>query len=302
MKKEKIILSFSICLIAFAIMIIFLTVVMDFMNITQYFSFTNNYDWLSIIGAIVGGLIGAVGTFLGIYFTLKSEQEENEKRQIEERKRDGYSHLIYSDEPLCITLSLDSRTSIGNIIEYYNVLVDEDTNIDYSYFCDIELSFVNMNNNYPSGAKINNMIIIYKEDVTKKERCYKELVDLKAYNPEYKFLTIKNQKNIAFITKCLIGEKLLESFKKDLRESKNIDIKADIEFINPYGVTTKGSFTANLIQEDVESLGEKEIIGSNKLKIKYKALNTYFIINEIGYCEDNISNWKSKDITMTEKN
>ena len=57
-----------------------LTMVLDFTNITQYFPFSHNYDWISFGGSFLGGIIGGLATFGGVYFSLKSQKEADDEK------------------------------------------------------------------------------------------------------------------------------------------------------------------------------------------------------------------------------
>ena len=66
----RIIVIFSIIII----ILLLATVLLDYFNIRNIFPFnqlTSQYDWFGIIGAIIGGLIGAVSTYIGIALTIK---------------------------------------------------------------------------------------------------------------------------------------------------------------------------------------------------------------------------------------
>lgn len=109
----RIIVIFSITIIA----LLLATILLDYLNIRNIFPFnhlTSQYDWFGIIGAIIGGLIGAVSTYIGIALTIKNEREVNKKKDIEERKRVGYSYLTLSDYPLTLKIALDSILT-GNL-------------------------------------------------------------------------------------------------------------------------------------------------------------------------------------------
>lgn len=67
-------------LIGFAVLVILLTMVLDFTNITQYFPFSHNYDWISFGGSFLGGIIGGLATFGGVYFSLKSQKEADDEK------------------------------------------------------------------------------------------------------------------------------------------------------------------------------------------------------------------------------
>lgn len=75
----KIIKIVSIVIVIILLIIIFL----DYFNIRSIFPFnqlTIQYDWLGVVAAIIGGLLSAVGTYIGIILTLENERENNEKK------------------------------------------------------------------------------------------------------------------------------------------------------------------------------------------------------------------------------
>ena len=98
MNKNQSITKIIKILIIIIIILMLVIVFLDYINIRNIFpfgQFTSQYDWFGIIGAIIGGLIGGLSTYIGIYFTIKNEQEENRKRDIDDRKRKGYSKASY---------------------------------------------------------------------------------------------------------------------------------------------------------------------------------------------------------------
>lgn len=154
----KIIKIVSIVIVIILLIIIFL----DYFNIRSIFPFnqlTIQYDWLGVVAAIIGGLLSAVGTYIGIILTLENERENNEKKDIEERKRNGYSYLTFTNNPIILTISLDSI--IWQLNDKQNILIGTNVRVGGNNYLDIELNFKNLNNNYPSAALIEDMLIQY---------------------------------------------------------------------------------------------------------------------------------------------
>lgn len=280
----RIIVLFSIIIIV----LLLATVLLDYLNIRNIFpfnQFTSQYDWLGIIGAIIGGLIGAVSTYIGIALTIKNEREVNEKKDIEERKRLGYSYLTLSDYPLTLKIALDSILT-GNLEQNQNVLIGENVDIVGANYFDIELNFKNINNNYPTAVMVDDIEIAFDSEVENNIKMYKKILRLYGYKKVYSPLTVKNNEIIAFESRALINKKQLEEIKIYLLNSQFIDITANVNFINANGVVTSGKFSANLIKDNNEKLGSSKRLGSNKEKIKYKAENTYLIMKNIDYYEN----------------
>ena len=94
-----------------------------------------------------------MSTYIGVYFTIKNEQEENRKRDIDDRKRKGYSYLTFTDSPLTLTIAIDS-VSTGILDQTQNILMGEDVKVDGANYLDIELNFKNLNDNYPTAVMI----------------------------------------------------------------------------------------------------------------------------------------------------
>lgn len=280
----KIIVLFSIIIIV----LLLATVLLDYLNIRNIFlfnQFTSQYDWFGIIGAIIGGLIGAVSTYIGIALTIKNEREVNEKKDIEERKRLGYSYLTLSDYPLTLKIALDSILT-GNLEQNQNVLIGENVDVVGANYFDIELNFKNINNNYPTAVMVDDIEIAFDSEVENNIKMYKKILRLYGYKKVYSPLTVKNNEFIAFESRALINKKQLEDIKIYLLNSQFIDITANVNFINANGVVTSGKFSANLIKDNNVKLGSSKRVGSNKEKINYKAENTYLILKNIAYCEN----------------
>ena len=285
--SKSIMLLIIIFIIIIAILI-FATIVLDYINIRNIFpldQFTSQYDWFGIIGAIVGGLIGGLSTYIGIYFTIKNEQEENRKIDIDDRKRKGYSYLTFTDSPLTLTIAIDS-VSTGNLDQTQNILMGKDVKVNGANYLDIELNFKNLNDNYPTAVIFNDVLISYNSEVKDNQKKYKEILHLSSYQKEYKPLTIINDGIVVFSSRALVSNKQMDNIKQYLLYSPYIDIIANISFINANGVVTTGRFWANLIKVDSMKIGNDNCLGSNKEKMNYKAENTYLMIENVDYCED----------------
>ena len=280
----RIIVIFSIIII----ILLLATVLLDYFNLRNIFPFnqlTSQYDWFGIIGAIIGGLIGAVSTYIGIALTIKNEREVNEKKDIEERKRLGYSYLTLSDSPLTLKIALDSILT-GNLEQNHNVLIGENVDIVGANYFDIEFNFKNINNNYPTAVMIDDIEIVYDSEVENNIKMYRKNLHLYGYKKVYSPITVKNNEIVAFESRALINKEQLENIKTYLLTSQFIDIITNVNFINANGVVTSGKFSANLIKDNNVKLGSSKRLGSNKEKIKYKAENTYLILKNIDYCEN----------------
>lgn len=280
----RIIVIFSITIIA----LLLATILLDYLNIRNIFQFnqlTSQYDWFGIIGAIIGGLIGAVSTYIGIALTIKNEREVNKKKDIEERKRVGYSYLTLSDYPLTLKIALDSILT-GNLDQNQNTLIAENVNVVGANYFDIELNFKNINNNYPTAVMIDDVEIMFDSKIENNIKIYKKILHLYGYKKVYNPLTVKNSEIIAFESRALINDKQLEDLKIHLLDSQFIDIITNINFINANGVVTSGKFSANLIKDNNVKIGSSECLGSNKVKLNYKAENTYLILKNVDYCEN----------------
>lgn len=285
---NKSIIKIMIIFIFFIAILILAIVVLDYINIRNIFpfdQFTSQYDWFGIIGAIVGGLIGGVSTYIGIYFTIKNEQEENRKRDIDDRKRKGYSYLTFTDNPMTLTIAIDS-VSTGIFDQTQNILMGKDVNVNGANYIDIELNFKNLNNNYPTAVIFNDSLISYNSEAKDNQKKYKEILHLSSYQKKYKPLTIMNDGIVAFSSRALVSKKEMKNVKQYLLKSQFIDIIANISFINANGVVTTGRFSANLIKENNTKIGNDNCLGSNKVKMNYKAENTYLMIENIDYCEE----------------
>lgn len=284
--KSKSIMPIIISFIIIIAILILVTVVLDYINIRNIFpldQFTSQYDWFGIIGAIVGGLIGGLSTYIGIYFTIKNEQEENRKRDIDDRKRKGYSYLTFTDSPLTLIIAIDS-VSTENLDQTQNILMGKDVKVNGANYFDIELNFKNLNDNYPTAVILNNMEILYDAEVKDNRKIYKETLFLSCSNKEYKPLTMMNDGIVAFLSRALVNNKQMDNIKQYLLNSRFIDIMANISFNNANGVVTTGRFSANLIKENNTKIGNDNCLGSNKEKMNYKAENTYLMIENVDYC------------------
>lgn len=79
MKLKKNIL---LLVIVFIVIVLFF-ILLDLFNIRKFISFTDNYDWLGFMGAFLGSVIGGLITYLGVYLSLKyQENADNEKNRL----------------------------------------------------------------------------------------------------------------------------------------------------------------------------------------------------------------------------
>jgi hypothetical protein len=74
----------GIVLLAIAVMLLAL-VAMDILGVRQVLPLTIHYDWLAFLGALVGGIVGGLFTFGGVYFTLRHQRETDQERRESER-------------------------------------------------------------------------------------------------------------------------------------------------------------------------------------------------------------------------
>ncbi len=279
---RKLIIIFGIITISILLLILFF----DFININNYIPFTRDFDWLNLLGAIVGGLIGSIGTFLGIYLTIENERENNKKKEVDEKKRNGYSYITFSENPIKIKVHLDSNTGIQNSGDYYSMLIGENVNAELTKFIDLEFEFLNLNSNIASGVMVNKVTLLFSDEDIDNRTSYKNYIDLYKYDDKYKKITIKGKDIFGFSSRALINDETLDKIKKQLISSNKMDIIADVSFINPNGIITRGNFRANLKLRSTKKEGSDKNIGSNKIINTYNANNTYLTIEEIIYVEN----------------
>ena len=286
--SEKTIMRIIIIFGIITTILLIMVILLDCFNITQYFPFnqlTNKYDWLSIIGAIIGGLIGAIGTYIGIQLTIKNEREESHNREINERKRTGYSYLTFTDSPVTIKISFDSELT-GLLDKNQNLLIGENVDVVGANYFDIELNFQNLNNNYPTAVMIEELELVYGSKIIDNNKQYEKFLNLYGYQKGYKPITVKNTNVVAFKSLAMINQKQLNDLEKYLINSEFIDVIVSIKFINANGIITEGKYSANLIKKNNIKLGNERNRGSNKVKIFYGAVNTYLIVEDIDYMEE----------------
>ena len=267
MKKNSLIV-FSLIIIVLLI----ICVVFDFINITYYLPFTKNYDWLGVFSAIIGGLIGGLFTFLSISISIDNEKKANEERLIEEKKQKGYSYLVFDNKPIKIKIPMDSFINLKFLEKNINIVIADNVIADNANYIEFELSFKNMNSNYPSAAVVHKLNLLYDSFESENKTSYRKNIEFNHFSTSYKPITLKNGNKVAFKCIALINSNQLEDIKENLVNSNKIDILVDIAFANPNNVITQGKFRSNLLKID-----------SNEIYNEYNSINTYFDIDKIDY-------------------
>lgn len=283
---EKFIKKYVIFLCSFILLVIGETVIFDFIGITKYFPFTRNYDWLNIISAVIGGLLGGLFTFLGVFLSIKNEKENNKKRLIEEKKQDGYSYLVFDNNPAKISVALDSLINVSEIEDITNIVISKNVKADCTQYIEFELAFKNINMNFPSAVEVNKIILLYNSCEKDNKTIFNNIIEFCGYLTSYKPITLKNDNIVAFKCIALINANQLKNIQKNLIDSKRVDIIANISFLNPNNVVTTGKFSTNLQKNNHKEIGNKDINGSNKICIEYSSITNYFIIDKIEYIEN----------------
>ena len=144
MKESKWLGIYIIITLLIILAIILCVIYLDLININKYLCFSKSYDWLGFIGAIVGGLVSAVVTFLSLYISFNHERKIRENEDKNNSKREGYSYATLVEKPLEIVISEDSITSLDNIKDYYCILYGENVMANMSNYIDIILSLKNI--------------------------------------------------------------------------------------------------------------------------------------------------------------
>ncbi len=134
--KEHKMRKYIVWTIVLVILLTALLIVADVFNITKYIPLSSNYDWLSYIGALIGGLIGAFVTIGGIYITIKHERKlDQEKSRIENMPLFEYKIRYNSEDfdnsqgqlagEIISHINLEGASYDGeNVIEWhYNLLI-----------------------------------------------------------------------------------------------------------------------------------------------------------------------------------
>lgn len=286
MKESKWLGIYIIITLLIILAIILCVIYLDLININKYLCFSKSYDWLGFIGAIVGGLVSAVVTFLSLYISFNHERKIRENEDKNNSKREGYSYATLVEKPLEIVISEDSITSLDNIKDYYCILYGENVMANMSNYIDIILSLKNINKNYPSGAILKKINLIFNPKIINNNIIYKDSISLTGIDTKYKKLTLRNSEEFSFCSRALINNNDLKLIVDKLVNSDTIDIKAEIDLVNPNGVITSASYSANLILEKTNKKGAKNILGSNKIILKYNSENTYLMINKIDYIDE----------------
>lgn len=262
-------------------------IVTDFIDITKYLPFTKNYDWLNVVSAVIGGLIGGLFTFLGISLSIKNERKNNQERLIEDKKQNGYSYLVFDNNPIKITIALDSLINVQEIKNDTNLVIAENVKADCTQYIEFELSFKNINTNFPSAVGVNKITLLYNSCEKDNKIIFNDIMEFTGYSISFKPITLKNDNTIAFKCTALINSDQLNNIKTNLINSERIDVKADISFLNPNNIITRGIFSSNLQRNNHKKIGNKNNLGSNKICNEYSSINNYFIIDKIDYIENN---------------
>ncbi|OCA86049.1 hypothetical protein A8F94_14505 [Bacillus sp. FJAT-27225] len=154
MKFSKI-LFFIIFIIIFT-PLIFLT--LDIYNITKYIPLSKTYDWLGFYGGFLGSTLGGAVTFLGVYLTLKSQNNlEHEKNRLSVipilEYRISYDKADFDNSNGQLAGEVIPHININNAsyqdensIEWYFNLIISNVGIGHAQISGIKFKFLDANN------------------------------------------------------------------------------------------------------------------------------------------------------------
>lgn len=84
-------------------------VVLDLVNVRRVVPLSDHYDWLAFVGAVLGGVVGGLLTFGGVYLTLRQQRQSDLARAEADQVRDRQQ--MQAED-------LRNRLSIMPIFEY----------------------------------------------------------------------------------------------------------------------------------------------------------------------------------------
>lgn len=77
--------SWGLVLASSVVALVALIVAMDLLGIRKVLPLTSQYDWLAFLGALIGGVVGGLFTFGGVYVTLRQQRRSDDDRRESER-------------------------------------------------------------------------------------------------------------------------------------------------------------------------------------------------------------------------
>ena len=84
-------------------------VILDLVDARNFVPLSDSYDWLAFVGAVLGGTIGGLITFGGVYLTLRQQRESDRARDLADANRDRQRQEAED---------LGNRLSIMPLLEY----------------------------------------------------------------------------------------------------------------------------------------------------------------------------------------
>lgn len=136
----------------FALSVMLLILLLDLCNITHYIPFSRNYDWISFIGSFLGGVIGGLATFIGVYFTIKSQKQADDEKNrqaiipvIEYKISYDKTDFDNSKGQLCGEIiphiNVEGATYDGESEEWYFNLIAENIGLGSAQITEIKFNF-----------------------------------------------------------------------------------------------------------------------------------------------------------------
>ena len=237
-----------VLVILFLIVSTIVMVWLDINGIRNYLPLTDEYDWLSYIGSIIGGLI----SLFVLLITLHNERRINKENMIDERKRTCYPFLIPNLKYQ--NMNLDSNNKSFDLTEYINdcILLESlsDKNYVSGFMLEFTLNMKSLNDNIPSFFRIKDVRFIVSS--LKKA---KKIISPNIYTKDFSPVIINDVDNIYFPIKFIIGD------KRTFNGNGKVNLEITVEYKSVLGVSTTCEYFYDItFYEDKYSGTNKEFI------------------------------------------
>lgn len=246
-------------------------------------------DYYNLVVNIVLAVIALASFVMSIISCVKTSSYSKKEKQDREREMitNYHSYPLITNQKECgLTIPTDSICVISGCIENTNVLALESKVLRDDYYIDICLCFSNNSSILPNEVLINKLDIFFDSEQFGNEKVLKESLFLNNIDNKYKTVFIDGNKDIRFVTKCIINKEISEKIINALDKDEIIQLSFTYSFKTIFGVYTDGEYNTCIKKISTSKKGSEKIIGSNKILYEFITEKSQNRIKKIYYMKE----------------